>query len=161
MMTTLSRSEAGALSEALAGLVDHLRGGRPARSLGTPEDALSAEADRFVGGLAAHLRYAEETLFPALEEVEPGAACDLEGLKRDHRLFHLYARDLAIQIRGGEKEKACGLARSFLAVMLDHLHRETDGVDRLVRSLDVVDARRLAGALESSATSPWHEACSP
>jgi hemerythrin HHE cation binding domain-containing protein len=164
MNTTLSRSEDGALSDALAGLLGRLRGGRAARFPGTLEEALNGDADRFAARLAGHLRYAEETLFPALEEVEPGPACDLEELKKDHRLFHLYARDLAVQIRDGDQEKAYGLARSFLAVMLDHLQRETDGVDRLVRSLDVVDARRLSRALESSAmnrASPWHAACSP
>ncbi len=147
MNTTLSRSKNGDLSDALAGLMDHLRGNRGACSRGTPDEALSGDADRFVGRLSGHLRYAEETLFPALEKIEPGSACNLEELKKDHRLFHLYARDLGLQIRGGDKEKAYGLARSFLAVMLDHLHRESKVVDRFVRSLDVVDARRLSGAL--------------
>jgi hypothetical protein len=112
-----------------------------------PEEALYADADRFVGRLAEHLRYTEETLFPALQEVEPGFACDIEGLKKEHRQLHLLARDLGLQIRGGAKEGACGVARSFLALLLDHIRRETKGVERLARSLDVLDARLLSKAL--------------
>ena len=144
--TTLGRDENGTLSDALAGILGHLRGHPYGRFFGRPEEALYGEADRFVRRLAEHLRYTEEALFPALREVEPGSACDIEGLEKDHRLLHLYARDLALQIRGGDKKRAYGVARSFLAVLLDHIQRETEGVDRFMHSLDVSDAQRLLGA---------------
>jgi hypothetical protein len=54
---------------------------------------------------------------------------------------------LGLQIRGGSKEGAYGVARSFLALLLDHIRRETKGVERLARSLDVLDARLLSKAL--------------
>lgn len=141
MDTTLSHGEDGALCDSLAGLVGHLRG-RPQG--GASGEALHADADRFVGRLAQHLWYAEEVLFPALRELEPGSSGDIEALERDHRLLHLYARDLGLQLRDGGKDGSVGVARSFLAVLLDHLHRETEGVDRMVRSLD---SQRLSRAL--------------
>lgn len=147
MITTLGRIQDEALGDALANLLGRLRGYPLARLPALCEGAHGDDADRFAEKLAEHLRYAEETLFPALQELEPGSACDIEGLKKDHRLLHLYAQDLALQIRGGDKEEAHRVARSFLAVLLGHIDRETDGVDKFVRTLDVLDARRLSMAL--------------
>lgn len=147
MNTTLGRHEDGTLSDALAGILGRLRGHPYARFMGGPDEALDGETDRFGRRLVEHLRYTEETLFPALREVEPGYACDIERLEKGHRLLHLYARDLALQIRGRDKEGAYGVARSFLAVLLDHIHRETEDVDRFVQSLGVSDSGRLSRAL--------------
>ncbi len=147
MNATLGHGEDGALSAGLAGIMGPLRGHPFGRFEGGAEKALHREADRFVERLAGHLRYAEDTLFPALRELERDPACDIEELEKDHRLLHLYARDLAVQIRGRDNEGAYGVARSFLAVLLDHIHRETEDVDRFVHSLDVSDAGRLSRAL--------------
>ena len=142
-----SRTEDGALSDALTGLLGHLRGRPYGRFFGLHEEALDGVAERFIGRLAEHLRFTEETLFPALREVEPRFERDIETLKTDHRLLRVCAQNLALQLRGGDDKGAYGVVRSFLAVLLDHVHRETEDVDRLVRSLDVLDARRLSIAL--------------
>lgn len=147
MNATLDRDEEGALGDALVGLLGHLRGpsyeGLPPGS----GEALHREADRFVRKLAEHLRYTEEVLFPALGGLEPGSSRDFRELEAEHRLLHLHARDLALQVKAGDLGAAYGVTRSFLAVLLDHLRRETVGVDRWVGSLDVLDARRLSRAL--------------
>ena len=141
------RAEDRALGDALAGLLGHLRGFAYARFYGRPEEALCDEADRFVGRLAKHLRYVEETLFPALGQVEPRFAQDIEALKNEHRRFDSYTRDLAVRILGGDKEGAYEVGRTFLAVLLDHIRRETAGVDRFVHCLDAFDARRMSEAM--------------
>jgi hypothetical protein len=146
LIATLCRGEEGALSDVLAGLPGRLRGRPDGRPCEAPGEPLDADADRFVRRLAEHLRYSEETPFPALRKVDPGSACDIKGLKEDHRLFHRCARDLALLIRGGHKERACGDGRSLLAALPDPINRETQGVDRLALSLDVLDAQSLSRA---------------
>jgi RimJ/RimL family protein N-acetyltransferase len=139
------RAGDGALSFSLAGLLDRLRGRPCAGSEVGPEEGRWGES--FVAALAGHLRYAEETLFPALEEVGPGLAGDLEAWKQEHRVLHLNTRDLAARIREGDGERTRGAARSLLALTLEHLRTEAEGVDRIVRSLREPDVRQLSRAL--------------
>jgi hypothetical protein len=80
--------------------------------------------------LADHLRHAEKTVFPILRTVGPGSLENLDELEADHRLLGLYARNLATRIKGEDREEATGVARTLLAVLLDHLDRERDGVRR-------------------------------
>jgi hypothetical protein len=128
MCTILSRGEDGALSDALAGILGRLRGHPYGPFPGGPEEDLRREADEFIVRLAGHLRYAEDTIFPALQEGGPGSESDLEELEKEHRLLGLYARDLAIEIRDQDRKKGYEVARVFLAVLLHHIHRETKGV---------------------------------
>ena len=130
MDMTLNRGEDGFLSDALAGILGRLRGPRYPRFPGGAEEALQSEADGFVKRLAQHLRYSEENLFPALRTAGPGSAGDLDVLEKDHRLLGLYARNLATQIKGQDREGANGVARTFLAVLLEHLDREMSGMRR-------------------------------
>jgi len=122
--------EGGALSEVLAGILGQLREHRYPRYRGGVEEDLRSAAEEFVERFAGHLRHAEETLFLDLRKGGRESAADLDELEKDHRLLGLYARDLATQIRGQDREAAYGVARSFLAVLLDHLHRERVGVRR-------------------------------
>jgi len=130
MDMTLIQREDGFLSDALAGILGRLRGPRYPRFSGGAEETLQSEADEFVEKLAQHLRHSEETLFPALRRAGPGSAGDLDVLEKDHRLLGLYARRLATQIKGQGREGATGVARTFLAVLLEHLDREMNGVRR-------------------------------
>ena len=124
MMTSRIHDEDGALSAALAGVLHRLRapsyGGPP----GEPEADVHLEADGLVDRLARHFRETEETIFPALHQGESGRASEIEELEEDHRLLGRYARELAAGIRNKDRETAYGLARSFLAVLLDHIRRE-------------------------------------
>jgi len=124
MMTSWIPNEDGAFSAALAGVLGHLRGLSYGRPPGEPEEDIRREADGFLDRLAGHLRHAEETIFPALRMAGSGSASEIEELQKDHRLLGLYARELATRIRSEERETAYGVARSFLAVLLDHLRRE-------------------------------------
>jgi hypothetical protein len=148
MNTILSHGEDGALSDALAGILGRLRGYPDGRSPGESEENLHREADGFVMKLAVHLRHAEEAVFPALQKVGWGSAGGIEELEKDHRLLGLYARDLAAEIREKNRERAYGVARSFLAVLLDHIQRETDGVAGFAKALEVSDAARLRALIE-------------
>ena len=127
MDTTFILGGSGALIEVLAGLFGRLRG----RPLGPfhrdPEEDLLREADGFVESLAGHVRDAEETVFPALRRLGSGPAEDIEELQEDHRFLTLHARHLATRIRIKDREGACERARSCLAVLLDHLRRESGG----------------------------------
>ncbi len=133
MNRTLIRGEDGSLIDALAGALGGLRG----HSYGP------FPADGFPEKLGGHLRFAEETLFPALRALGLSSAGDLGELEEDHRLLGVYARDLAAQLREQHRERACGIARSFLAVLLDHIRRETGG-------LEVSDVARLRAWIERS-----------
>jgi|SRR6185436_12810103 len=124
MMTNGIPGEEGALSAALAGVLGRLRKISYGRPPGEPEEDIHREAEAFGDRLAAHFRHAEETIFPALRTAGPGSASGIEELQSDHRLFGLYARELAVRIRSQERETAYGLARSFLAALLDHIRRE-------------------------------------
>jgi len=124
MMTSWIPGEDGALSAALAEVLGHLRRFSYGRPPGEPGEDIDREADAFVDRLAGHFRYAEETIFPALRTVGSGSASGIEELQKDHQLLGLYARELVVRIRSKERETAYGLARSFLAALLDHIRRE-------------------------------------
>ena len=124
------RDEAMGLVAALMGLMGRIRGHPYGGPPGESEEALHAEADRFILRLAEHLRYTEMTLFPALLKAEPGSSGEIEGPHLNDRLFHLHARDLALQFGGGVTKWAYESARVLLAVLLDHLRREAAEVDR-------------------------------
>ena len=130
MNRTRIGGEGGALSDLLAGILGQLREHRYARFRGGSEEDLRSAAELFVERLAGHLRRAEETVFLDLRKGGWGSAGDLDELEKDHRLLGLFARDLATQIKGQDRETAYGVARSFLAVLLNHLRREKDGVTR-------------------------------
>jgi len=130
MKMTPDRGGEAGLGDALVGLMGRLRERAVARSAEGFGVTLQGEADRFVTSLAEHLRDTEETLFAALPGRGPASALRLKRLQQDHRLMHLYARDLAIQIRSGDRREAYGVARSFLAVVMDHLRREAEGSGR-------------------------------
>ena len=124
MITSLIRGESGTLSASLAGVLGRLRGHSYGRPPGEPQEDIHREADGFVDRLAGHFRHAEETIFPALRTAGSESASEIEELQNDHRLLGLYARELAARIRSRDQEMAYGLARSFLAVLLDHIRRE-------------------------------------
>jgi hypothetical protein len=141
------RAKNDALGDALAGLLGHLRGRPYGSFFGSPEEALCDEADRFVGRLAKHLWYAEGLLFPALRDARPESSREIQDLQEDHRIFRLYARDLALHILGRDNAGACGVARAFLAFLLNHIRQETGRVDGLIRSMGASDTRRLSDGL--------------
>lgn len=145
MQTMFGQDRNEALGKPLLGLLSRLRAYPPRDGFG---DALSLDADRFVETFAKHRRYADDILFPALRELEPGSACDLESFQGDHRSLQLHARDLALQIGDMGREEAYRSTRSVLVTLLDHLRRETEDVDRFVRSLEESDVRRLERTLD-------------
>jgi hypothetical protein len=150
MNTTVIRAEGGALSDILADILGHLRGRYYGRfHAGTQED-LHRQADGCVERLAGHFRYAQTTYFPALRKTGVGTAQDIEELEKDHRVLGLHARYLAIQIRDKDEAKAYEVARSFLAVVLHHIRRETGAPDRCAHALEVTDAKRLRGLIDRS-----------
>lgn len=153
MNTTIDRDRDEALCDSLMGIMSRLRGYAPRGFEGGDGELLSREADRFVGRVARHLRYAHRILFPAFRELESNSTPDLERLEEEHRLLRLAARDLGLQIRNLDKEQAYDVSRSLLAVLLDHLRRETEDIDRFVHSLDVSNSGRLARALVASHSS--------
>jgi iron-sulfur cluster repair protein YtfE (RIC family) len=124
MMTSLIPGESGALSASLAGVLGRLRGRSDGRPPGAPEEDIHREADGFVDRLAGHFRHSEETIFPALRTAGSRSASEIEELEKDHRLLGRYACELAARIRSQDRAMAYGLARSFLAVLLDHIRRE-------------------------------------
>ena len=123
MNTNQGHDDMGTLGEALASIMGHLRGHPYGRFLGRPVEALHGEADRFANRLAKHLLFTEEIPFPAAGKGESRSACDSDRPEKDHQLFHLYARDLALEILAGNTARAYAVARSFLAVLLDHIQR--------------------------------------
>ena len=154
MKTMSIRGDDGTLVDALVGILGHLRA-CPSHDLrGGPQGALRGAADRFVGKLANHFQYAEKTVFPTLREAVPGLAQDIDGLEKDHRLLHSYARDLATQLKAGDDGGAYAVARSFLAVLLDHMNRERAEVERLSGSLQAGDATRLSEFLSGGRLEP-------
>ena len=128
MTPVLIRSEDIALIDALAGILGRLRGYAFGRSFAGSEDAIHREADGFVERISGHLRYVEKTLFPASPKVRSESAVIVEEFKKDHRLLSLYARTLADHLRRRDNESAYDVGRSFLAALLDHIHREMDAV---------------------------------
>jgi hypothetical protein len=150
MKTTLVHGEHGALSDVLAGILGRLQGRYYGPFHGGLEEDLHRQADGCVERLAGHLRDAEETFLPALRTVGPAAAHDIEELEKDHRLLGLHARYLAVQIREKDGVKAYGVARSFLAVVLHHIRRETGASGRCAHALEVTDAKRLRGLIDRS-----------
>ena len=124
MMTSLIRGEGRTLSASLAGVLGRLRGHSYGRPPGEPQEDIHREADGFVDRLAGHFRHAEETIFPALRTPGTQGASEIEELRKDHRLLGLYACELASWIRSKDREMAYSFARSFLALLLDHIRRE-------------------------------------
>lgn len=112
-----------ALSDSLAAILGRLRGAY-GRYRGGVEDDLHREADGFSERLDGHVRHAEESLFPALLESGTRSGGDVEEFQKDHCLLALYARELVTQIRDKDRERAYLVARTFLALLLDHVHRE-------------------------------------
>jgi hypothetical protein len=152
MNTTLTRAEPGALSDILADILGHLRGRYYGRFHDGPEEALHRQADGCVERLAGHFRYAQTTYFPELRMTGAEASRDIEELEKDHRILGLHARYLAIQIRDKNETKAYEAARSFLAVVLHHIRRETGAPDRCAHALEVTDAKRLRGLIDRCRT---------
>ncbi len=150
----LSPGDDETLVDALAGILGHLRACPSGDLRGGSKGALRGAAERFVGKLATHFQYADETVFPTLRRAEPGFAGDIEGLVSDHRLLHSYARDLATQLKAGDDGGAYAVARSFLAVLLDHVNRERTEVARLSSSLQAKDATRLSEFLSNGRREP-------
>ena len=151
LKTTPMANEEAKLTDALAGIVGHLRA-RP-RPLGRQE-SLRASSDRLLEGIQDHLRFGEEAFLPALRRVEPGPAPRLEELEADHGLLHSCARELSVQIRDCDDERAYGLSRSLLAVLLQHFDREGKEARRIAGSLNVRGARRLRESLRSWRSPP-------
>jgi hypothetical protein len=117
MANRIPREDA-ALGNTLAGFLGRLRAPSYERPQGGPEEDLHVGAVGVADRLAGHFQLAEDTLFPAL------SASEIEDLRKDHRLLGLFARELADRLGQNDREGAYRAARSFLAVLLDHLRRE-------------------------------------
>lgn len=147
MDATASPAHDRTLVQALTGIVSDLRSRQLGVSRQEPRESLRGAADRFVGTLADHLRYTEDSLFPALRELTPGADHALEGMEEGHRLLRRHVGDLALRIKTESDEGAYETARLFLATVLDHFGRETAMVEGIVHSLDAPQTRRLTELL--------------
>ncbi len=131
------------LADRLAGIIGYLRMQRYGDVSHALKDALHGACDKFVRRLADHLRHEEEVLFPGLLEASPGSAAMLEEIRQEHRLLHIYARELGVRLRARDEDGAFAVARSFLGALFDHIQREGDAVDSIVRSLDEAAARKI------------------
>ena len=161
MKTTIGLDQNEVLADPLMEILGRLRQYPSRVFVAGFGEALSRHAERFVARLSGHRRQAEDDLFPALRALEPGSACDLESLERDHRTLDVRSRDLALQIGDMAREEAYGATRSVLAALLDHLQREAEDVDQFVRSLDVLDSRRLSVALRGTSGRETGESVDP
>ena len=155
MKTTLIHREDDALSGVLADILIHLRGRYYGGFHEEFDEDLYRKADGCVERLAGHLRHAEQTILPALRKA--GSGRNLEDLETDHRILGLHAHYLAAQIKNRDRAGAYGVARSFLALLLHHVRRETGGAGRCAHALEVLDTDRLRSLIdrEAGAAPSW------
>jgi CheY-like chemotaxis protein len=123
------------LTDALAGIIRRLRTRRYEGLKALLQDVLKGETIEFAGDLAGHLRYEEQVLFPSLAELKPEARPRLKEIEREHDRLRGYSRELAHRLGEGDGAGACGVARHFLAALLEHIERESEIVDEIVAPL--------------------------
>ena len=149
MSPTFSHEGDGALIHSLAGIVCDLRSRRYADLQGDAQAALRGACEEFMRLLAEHLDQEEGVLLPVLLEADPSAAPEINLFREEHRLLHVYARDLALCVRAGDEEGACGISRSFLAMLMNHVDLESKTVNRIVQILPPPTLKRLAACLSA------------
>jgi CheY-like chemotaxis protein len=123
------------LTSALSGIIRRLRGRRYEDLQNVLKNVLHGHAVHFAGDLAEHLRYEEEVLFPSLAELKASARPELELLEKEHDRLRDYSKKLAQRLTQGDGAGAADLARTFLAVLLEHMERESAAVDAIVAPL--------------------------
>ena len=142
-------SEVGAaMTESLTEIVVRLRDSGLGKLPGRTDPAVRSTAEAFVGHLAEHLDEAD-ALLPAVLDMAPATAAEIEVIRSDHRLLRGVAHDLFVGIVSGQPSKACDTARSFLAKLFAHADREKALMRRLTFLLDERDLRLLAGMCPS------------
>ncbi len=133
----------GALTESLAALIGYLRLGGYDGLRNALDEAITQGADRFIGLLAKHLRQEEDILFPALREASPAAEEILRPLQEQHASLRVFASEFAQRIAVDDRDGACDVARSFLAALLEHIGREDQAVEALMKRLHPQTTDRL------------------
>ncbi|MBI3098749.1 MAG: hemerythrin domain-containing protein [Planctomycetes bacterium] len=141
MITDPLAADHGALSDALAGVIEALRTypgvavgeGMVAGPAGR-SSTIESQVEGFVKHLAEHMREEEDVLFPALLAVSPEAEPEIEQLAEEHWPIHLTAREFSVRFTSGDVEGACRVARVFLAELLSHVGHETRVIRRILDS---------------------------
>ena len=149
MSPTFSHEGDGALTNSLAGIVCNLRSRRYADLHGDAQAALRGACEEFIRLLAEHLEQEEGVLLPVLLQADPSAAPEIDLFREEHRLLHLCARNLALCVRARDEEGACEIGRSFLAMLMNHVERESKTVNRIVQTLPPATLKRLAACLSA------------
>lgn len=132
-----------ALLGALTDLVSEFRSRQLDATRPKDSAAVRGGTDRLARTLATHLQYTEETLFPALRRLKPGAATALEGMERSHWPLRSSARDLSARVRIDNDEESHRLARTLLATVMEHVTGETAAVEDILGTLEEEQYRTL------------------
>jgi hypothetical protein len=155
-----------ALADALANVVGVLH---PNARLGETRAAIETAAgatDVFLRRLRGHL-HENSLLLASLAEAAAGSSSQLEPIEIEHRLLRQLSHDLCDRIRHDDLGGARGVARRFLAILLDHTAHEARVIMNVVRSMDgpatehfadVLFDRMLRDAARSDRAAPCREA---
>lgn len=118
------------LTQALADVMSHLKKRQYGDVLGHLGVALQGSGDAFIDTLARHLLYEEQVLFPAIRNLNPETAEEVQALQAEHRRLRELATDLACAIKSDDLRRAYGVARVFLADLYRHIEHEAKVTDR-------------------------------
>lgn len=132
-----------ALLDALTEVVNDLRIRQLTGSPMATRVSLRQGTDRLARTLANHLRYTEETLFPALRELQPGAKGVLDGMESSHWPLRQSARDLTAQMKVEDEGESHRTARTFLAMLMNHVGVEATALNGILGALEEGQSRRL------------------
>jgi hypothetical protein len=135
-----------ALTDALADLVAVLH---PDAGMGSRSAILEASRGSvrtFLRKFRHHLH--ENSLFIwALKEAEPACFEPLRPIVGAHEILRRLSHDLCRRLRSEDVRRARSVARSLMALLLDHIENERHLLTQTVRGFDVAATSRLADAL--------------
>ena len=132
-----------ALVNALTEIVSELRTRQLSEAEETRPGARRGGTDRLDRTLATHFRYTEETLFPALRALTPGAAGTLDEMEKSHWPLRESARNLSARMKIEDDVEGHLMARSFLATVMGHVAGEADILRGILQSLGEGQSHQL------------------
>jgi hypothetical protein len=135
-----------ALTDALAGLLAILH---PDAGMGSPGAVLEAARGalrRYLRKLRHHF-HEHSILLWALREAEPATDESFGLIVALHEELRRISHELCQRLRREEVRRARALARSLLAMLLDHLAQERHLLTEALRGLSAGATRRFADAL--------------
>ena len=133
----------GKLADTLAGIIGELRLRGYCSIQWKLDDALLGDCDLFVKQVSEHLRQEDDILLPSLLQADPSSQAEIDDYRKDHRSLSQYAKELTQHIQANDDQNACRVARDFLALMMDHMARESKTVNRILESMGPEESGRL------------------